>query len=306
MPSIKILDAASATTFVETFNNASGTTLMASVPINPSGTAMVGPNTMANSLPVTIATDQASFAVTLGTGAVAIGTVSALQSGTWTVANAAGANAIGTVSALQSGTWTVANAAGSNAIGTVSALQSGTWTSQLGAGSNAIGTVSIAAGAAAIGTVSALQSGTWTVANAVSSNAIGTVSALQSGAWTVSLSGVSFAATGFATVAAASGTPAAVAVKNAAGTLYGANLYCNSTSYPVFMKIYNVTAASVSSATVPAVTVGIPGGAVTNLSMPSGGVTFTTAISYIITKLVGSTDTTAVAANDAVGWLTFV
>ena len=176
MTAIKILDGTGATTFVETFQNAGGTTLMASVPINASGTAMVGQTTMANSLPVTIASDQSSL----------------------------------------------------------------------------------------------------------------------------------MAAVSFATVAATAGTPAPIAVKAGSGTLYGINLYCNNGTAPVFLKLYNLATGSVSSASSPVVTLGISPGAANNPTIPLAGVAFTTAITYQITKLVGATDTTAVAINDLVGWIVYL
>lgn len=219
MPSLKILDAASVTTFVETFQIASGTTLMASVPINTAGTAIGGLTDAADGLPVF------------------------LVGGTATISGAlpAGTNALGTVSITQ------AIPAGTNALGTVSALQSGVWTS----------VISVAV------------------------------------------------STSFAVVAA-SGAVAPVAVKSAAGTVFGLNLFCTNTTNPVFLRLYNLATGSVNGTSVPNAIFGIPSGGVNNATIPIGGVGFATAISYQITKLGVANDTTAVNASDIVGWITYI
>ena len=171
MPSLKILDAASVTTFVQTFQNAGGTTLMASVPINSSGTALLGSQTSANSLPIVFPSDAAatSFAVVSGSGAVA-----------------------------------------------------------------------------------------------------------------------------------------PVAVKAAAGTVFGINVYCTNSTNAVFLRLYNLGTASVNATSVPNLILGVPSGAPSNPPFPIAGVGFATAISYQITKLGVASDTTAVGASDLVGWITYV
>jgi hypothetical protein len=106
-------------------------------------------------------------------------------------------------------------------------------------------------------------------------------------------------------VFAASGAPAPVAVKSAAGTLYGVNLYCNNTTNPVFLKFYNLATGNVTSGAIPTWTIGVPPGAPFNPPLPIAGVSFATAISYQITKLVASNDATAVGTNDLVGWIAY-
>lgn len=108
------------------------------------------------------------------------------------------------------------------------------------------------------------------------------------------------------TVISTAGAPAAVAIKANAGTLMGVNLYCNHTATPVFLKIYNSTAAGVAiGTTVPIATFGVAPGSVRDVDLTNGGAC-TTAMSYAITKLVGATDTTAVAINDLNGIITFI
>ncbi len=184
---------------------------------NPNGQA-----TMANSAPVTIASNQSTLGVALTSalpsGSNNLGTIG--QGGTWTVGQS------GTWNVGQSGTWTVqpgntanttpwlmtvstALPAGSNTIGNVN--QNGTWTVQPGNTANTtpwLTTISTAlpAGSNNIGTVgqngswNVGQSGTWTIqpgntanttpwlmtvstALPAGSNTIGNVN--QNGTWTV-------------------------------------------------------------------------------------------------------------------------
>lgn len=97
-----------------------------------------------------------------------------------------------------------------------------------------------------------------------------------------------------------------VSVKSAPGVLNGLSLGCPNTTNAVFLKVYNVTAASVTSASSPAGIFMVPSGGVTNPYVPIGGVAFTTAISYVVTKLATTTDTTAVQSGDVVGAIYFV
>jgi hypothetical protein len=283
---ITVLNSASTVVTMRTTDDGTGKEIAMSIPTNLLGTAMVGSAVMATSASVCIATDQASFTVAIGNIAtVAIGNV-----GTVNIGN------VSTVTAILSG----AVPAGTNAIGTVSALQSGNWV--------------IAAGTNAIGTVTALQGGNWVIA--AGTNAIGTVSALQSGAWTVAISNaisLSIGSTSGATflgVSSVSGAVAGVAIKASTGTLMGVNVYNSNTTYPVFLKVFNLSASVVTAggisggAAVPAFTLGIPPGDTRDVSLPIGTI-FTNAISYAITKLVASTDTTSVTTNDLVGMITY-
>ena len=131
------------------------------------------------------------------------------------------------------------------------------------------------------------------------------ITALVSG--TVSVSGLIVTAATLTSVVSTSGTPAAVAIKNASGTIYNLNLYCSNTTYPVFMKLYNITAGGVSSSVTPFMVVGISPGAANNLAINSNGLAMGgTGISYLITKFVTANDTTAVAINDLVGGLGYI
>ena len=106
-----------------------------------------------------------------------------------------------------------------------------------------------------------------------------------------------------ATTAIVNATSAYVvqSVSAAPQTLLGGSFYCNATAYPVFLRIYNITAASVASTSTPAITIGIPPGATIPLVLPISGISFGTALSYVVTKLVANNDTTVVASNDLIG-----
>ena len=191
-----VINAAGATTYIRAIQLAGGTYVNMSVPSLANGTAMIGSATMANSMSVVIATDQAAIT------AIVTGIVTANVSGSITATNASAA---------------------------------------------------------------------------------------------------------LASVSATSGTPTAVAVKASSGVLSMVGTYCNSTTYPVFLKIFNVTAAGVSSAVVPVINIGIPPGGVSNVPIPAGGLYLGgTGISYLVTKLVANNDTTAVANYDLVGAIGYI
>lgn len=117
------------------------------VKVTPSGsltvalgdiTGVVGQNTMANSLPVTIASNQSAVPVSDNGGSITVdGTVAATQSGAWTVTANAGTGTFvvgdgggsltvdGSVSATQSGSWSVTANAGTNLNTSLLALESG-------------------------------------------------------------------------------------------------------------------------------------------------------------------------------------
>jgi hypothetical protein len=275
---LKILDAASVTTFVQVFGLAAGTVVMQSIPTNTAGNAMLGSTTGANAMPVVIASDQANLTTVLGAalpaGTNAIGTVTALLP--------AGTNAIGTVSAIQSGNWVIA--AGTNAIGTVSAIQVG---SPWGANITQIGGASLALGAAA-------SAASIPVVIANNQTAISV-----SGTFTATIASTPL---NLVTVSATSGSPAATNIKSAATTYINAiSLSSNATSYNVYLKLYNVSAAAVNSSVNPVWTVGVNPGDHFTQSLPGGGMTISNACSYIVTRLVANNDTTAVANYDVVG-----
>ena len=252
----------------------------------------------AASIPVVLATNQTAITVLNAAGTNAIGTVSALL--------LAGTNAIGTVTALLP--------AGTNAIGTVSI------TGALPGGANAIGTVTalVPAGTNAIGTVSAFQLGSpWgvnlTQINGTTLNIGSQASALclpvviASNQTSIPVSGSFTATLGSSpltlfTVSATAGAPAATNIKSGATAYINSfNLYCNSTSYPVFLKLYNVSAAAVNSSVSPVWRVGVPPGSSVNPSIPNGGIAIGNACSVLVTKLAATNDTTAVAIDDLIG-----
>lgn len=107
------------------------------------------------------------------------------------------------------------------------------------------------------------------------------------------------------TVVSTAGAPAAMAVKASAGTLKNVSLYCNNTTIPIFLKLYNLTTGAVNSSVAPKFTVGVPPGAWRDVPFGDGAA-FTTAISYLITGLISTTDTTAVAIDDIHGVITFI
>ena len=163
--------------------------------------------------------------------------------------------------------------------------------------------------------ITAIISGTVTsvLSNPITAVVSGTVTAVLSNpitavvSGTVSVSGLGSTPATFTSVIATSGSPITIAVKNTSGTLYNVSLYCNNSTNPVFLKIYNITAAGVNSSIVPFWTIGVPPGAPNNPALPSNGVAMGgTGISYLITKLVGSNDTTAVQLNDIVGGLGYI
>lgn len=118
------------------------------VKVNPSGTlsvsigdidGVIGQETMANSLPVVIASDQSAIPITDNSGSITVdGTVAATQSGTWNINNITGTVSLPTGAATES-TLSTLN-------GKVTACNTGSVTisSALPAGTNNIGNVDVA------------------------------------------------------------------------------------------------------------------------------------------------------------------
>ena len=174
------------------------------VKVNPSGslttaigdiTGIVGQTTMANSLPVTIASNQTGVPVTDNGGSLTVdGSVAATQSGTWNITNISGTVSLPTgaateitlatlntkVTACNTGAVTISAAlpAGTNNIGDVDVLTlpSVTLASQANPFSTAIPVSDNGGSITVDGTVAATQSGTWSVATATySSSAVSSV-----------------------------------------------------------------------------------------------------------------------------------
>lgn len=163
------------------------------VKVNPSGsinvalgdiTDIVGQETMANSIPVAIASNQSAIPITDNSGSITVdGTVAATQSGTWDIRNVSGTVSLPTgaatettlaalnakVTACNTGAVTISGAlpAGNNNIGDVDVVTLPTIT--LGAQTNPFTSaipVSDDGGSITVdGTVAATQSGTWNVTN---------------------------------------------------------------------------------------------------------------------------------------------
>jgi hypothetical protein len=88
-------------------------------------------------------------------------------------------------------------------------------------------------------------------------------------------------------------------IKGTAGQLYGWYIFNDSAS-PVYVKIYNATAASVTvGSTTPVLTIPLPAGAAAN-AFSTIGIAFATAITAAATTGVADADTGAPAANDVV------
>ena len=238
---------------------------------------------------------------------------------------------------VQAGGW-LSLAVGTNTIlagitpgGTASAVISGGsglpagiggLSSSGGAGGNVnitqVGTQSIALGsttsASSFPVVIASNQATLTTVLAAGSQAVGTVTALQGGVWTTQVAGsltvTSNSTQPLAIASVSTNPPTPVAIKNNTGTLVGINVYNTNSSYPVFLKIFNVTAGSFTSGSINAGTFsatfccGIPPGSPRDVALPLG-TNLTTAIAYYITKFAAANDTTSVATNDLVGMITY-
>ena len=218
-----------------------GTTAVNIVQVS-GATVALGSTLMASSFPIVLATDQPNIKVQLQTGSTPIGTVSAIQIGTWAInMTQVGGNAVALGQTTMASSIPVTFASNQSAL-----TISGTITATLG--------------------------------SATPNN--------------------------FVTVSAASGAVTAVNVKTTSGTLFGMTLYNNNTATPVFMKLYNLTAAAVNSSVLPIMRLGISPGFPFEMTR-SNGVAFTTALSYTITGLVATNDTTTVNTDDIVGWVNY-
>lgn len=98
-------------------------------------------------------------------------------------------------------------------------------------------------------------------------------------------------------------TTNATSVKATAGQLYSVHFF-NVAAYACYVHFYNKTSAPTVGTDVPIFTVGIPAGGQVYWHDPTG-IACNAGIAYSITKGVGDTDATAVAAADVVGLETY-
>lgn len=85
-------------------------------------------------------------------------------------------------------------------------------------------------------------------------------------------------------------------VKGSAGQVYGWYISSQAT-YDTFVKLYNKASAPTVGTDTPVMTLKLPPGGVANVEF-TNGIAFGTGIAFAITKAIGDSDTTAVAAND--------
>jgi len=172
------------------------------VKVNPSGslitaigdiTGVVGQNTMANSLPVVIASDQTAVPVSDNGGSITIdGTVAATQSGTWNINNITGTVTLPTGAATESTLAAKATESTLQSIdGKITACNTNSVTigAPLPSGTNNIGDVDVLT---LPNVTLASQTNPFTSAIPVSDNGgsitvDGTVAATQSGTWNVTV-----------------------------------------------------------------------------------------------------------------------
>lgn len=99
-------------------------------------------------------------------------------------------------------------------------------------------------------------------------------------------------------------TTNATNLKASAGQIYTIDLF-NSAAYTVFLKLYNKASAPTVGTDTPAWTIPIPAGSGYSKTFYFG-LTQGTGISYAITKNIGDSDTTAVAASDLTGLISWI
>lgn len=100
-------------------------------------------------------------------------------------------------------------------------------------------------------------------------------------------------ATPFTLISAASTN--ATLVKASAGTLYGLYAYNNGAA-AAYLKVFNLAVAPTVGTSVATMTILLPAGGGATISVPPQGIAFSTGISYAITGVGTTADTTAVAA----------
>lgn len=246
------------------------------VKVNPSGALTMsvgdidgvkGQETMANSLPVVIASNQTAIPITDNAGSITVdGTVAATQSGTWNITNISGTISLPTGAATES---TLAALDGK-----VTACNTGavTISTALPAGSNNIGDVDVLT---LPNVTLASQGNPFTSAIPISDNASsitvdGTVAATQSGTWNIN------------NISGTVSLPTGAATESTLSTLNGKVTACN-------------TGAVTISAALPAGTNNI--GDVDIASMPS--VVLTTYSTSSVTSVTSAATSTSILASNA-------
>lgn len=102
----------------------------------------------------------------------------------------------------------------------------------------------------------------------------------------------------------AAATTNATSLKASAGNIWGIHVY-NVAAYDVFLKIYAKASAPTVGTDTPVWTIPVKAGGGFSANFPVG-TPVPTGIAYAITKLQADTDTTAVAAGDLTGRITWM
>jgi hypothetical protein len=89
----------------------------------------------------------------------------------------------------------------------------------------------------------------------------------------------------------------ATSLKGSAGTIYGIQVYNNSTTTNAYLKIYNKASAPTVGTDTPIKTIMIPFGGGSNVPIPDVGIALGTGIAFAITGGMAVSDTTAVAVT---------
>jgi hypothetical protein len=96
----------------------------------------------------------------------------------------------------------------------------------------------------------------------------------------------------------------ATSLKASAGNIYGIHVF-NVAAYDVFLKFYNKASAPTVGTDTPVWTIPVKAGGGFSANFPVG-TPFSTGVAYAITKLQADSDTTAVAAGDLTGRITWM
>ncbi len=271
-----------------------------------------GQATMANSLPVVLASDQSAISVVAAQATASNLRAQTAMEGATGSAVPATAGFIGGGAAGGTGNLTGATikAASTTAAATDTAL-----VVTLSPNSGAPGTQNVQGSVTAVGSIAGPNTSSigvqyLGVLPAVSQQAIPTIYDSRSQAQSMDLNGnirvtplaTDRGGTVSARIMAASSTNA-TSVKAATGQVYGWFLF-NTTGSALFFKLFNLSVTPTVGTSTPVITIPIPAGGGTNVSW-AHGVAFSNGIGYSITGAVTDADTTYVTANSVVGWLLY-